>query len=459
MRTTSLAALVLAAVLGTTVGCADSGGGKQNAEAELTASSSWLVYWQSGDNLDGTSDTEYDVLFVVSSDDGDTWSDPAAINSTAGSDSGDDTSPSVAGDGSGTWIAVWQSTENLGGTGTDSDIFYAVSTDDGASWGTATSLKSTATSDGSSFDFGPAIATDQAGTWVVLWLTSENIGGSGASDRDVVATVSTDDGDSWSAPVLVNGYGTGDSSNETNPRLAADGDGNWVAIWNSGHDLGSIGTDTDILRATSSDGTTWSAAAAVNSDAGTDTSSTENASDLITDGAGTWLAVWRDNPDSGDAEVEYARSTNNGSTWSTVATLNSNAAGDTGTDSAIHAATDGAGNWLAVWESDADISNGTDVDAYVADSATGASWGTLAALNTTHDTDAVGYNDRAPDLATDGAGTWIAAWALDTNSGGFAEDVMFAISTNDGGSWTAPASLRGPDNAGEDLGVRIERAP
>jgi hypothetical protein len=61
-----------------------------------------------------------------STDKGATWTAAAPLNSNAATDSGGDEYPQVTTDGAGHWVAVWSSTENLGGTiGGDSDIFYA----------------------------------------------------------------------------------------------------------------------------------------------------------------------------------------------------------------------------------------------------------------------------------------------------------------------------------------------
>ena len=57
----------------------------------------------------------------------------AALNSNASTDSGDDIEPRVTTDGSGNWLAVWESADTLGATvGSDDDIFVAVSTNNGA---------------------------------------------------------------------------------------------------------------------------------------------------------------------------------------------------------------------------------------------------------------------------------------------------------------------------------------
>ncbi len=58
-----------------------------------------------------------------STDGGVTWSAPSALDPNAGVDAGDDIAPQLATDGWGTWVAVWESADALGG---DNDILAAV---------------------------------------------------------------------------------------------------------------------------------------------------------------------------------------------------------------------------------------------------------------------------------------------------------------------------------------------
>jgi hypothetical protein len=52
----------------------------------------------------------------------------ATLNTNADTDSGGDGWPQIATDGSGNWVAVWASGEDLGATaGTDGDIFVSTS--------------------------------------------------------------------------------------------------------------------------------------------------------------------------------------------------------------------------------------------------------------------------------------------------------------------------------------------
>ncbi|MBM4088260.1 MAG: hypothetical protein FJ276_02340 [Planctomycetes bacterium] len=61
-----------------------------------------------------------------------TWTDPVALNSNLGPDSGTDRFPEVAVDSLGNWVAVWHSEDTLGGTiGSDTDILFATSLDFG----------------------------------------------------------------------------------------------------------------------------------------------------------------------------------------------------------------------------------------------------------------------------------------------------------------------------------------
>ncbi|MEE8170854.1 MAG: sialidase family protein, partial [Phycisphaerae bacterium] len=136
--------------------------------------------------LGGTIGTDRDILTARSTDNGASWTAPAVLNNNAAADSGGDHTPQIATDGSGNWVAVWQSEEILGGTiGTDRDILTARSTDNGASWTAPAALNSNAGVD-SGNDFDPQLATDGWGIWVAVWRTNDDLGGTIGTDRDIL---------------------------------------------------------------------------------------------------------------------------------------------------------------------------------------------------------------------------------------------------------------------------------
>jgi len=115
----------------------------------------------------------------------------------------------------------------------------------------------------------------------------------------------------------------------------------------------------------------WTAPVALNPNAGSDAGD-DCDPQVTTDGAGNWVAVWQSYDTLGgtvgsDYDIFVSRSTNNGSTWSPVVTLNTNAGSDAGADWDPQVTTDGAGNWVAVWQSTDTLSGtvGSDDDVFV----------------------------------------------------------------------------------------------
>lgn len=81
--------------------------------------------------------------------------------------------PNVATDGRGAWFVVWQA---FGRSGTDSDIYASVSLDDGRGWSSASVLNPGAETDEEwEYEFAPTIATDGQGRWIVVWQSGVNL--------------------------------------------------------------------------------------------------------------------------------------------------------------------------------------------------------------------------------------------------------------------------------------------
>jgi subtilisin-like proprotein convertase family protein len=245
----------------------------------------------------------------------------------------------------------------------------AHSTDDGVTWSDPEALASNANNG----DYAQ-VATDGT-TWVAVWRSVDNLGGTIGNDLDVLVSRSTDVGVTWTDAVPLNTNAAVDSAGDDNPQITTDGAGNWVAVWASGDSLGGeIGTDPDILVSRSTDdGLTWSDPAPLNTNATSD-SEEDNLPQVTTDGT-TWVAVWRsDNSLDGtigaDWDILMASSTDAGATWTDPAPLNLNAATDSGGDASPvggppvgpQLATDRAGDWVAVWGSTDSLGNTIDTD-------------------------------------------------------------------------------------------------
>jgi len=326
----------------------------------------WLAVWFSNDGLGGAIGTDFDILLARSTDNGATWTAPAALNTNAAADSGDDREPQVTTDGGGNWLTVWCS---WGGTfGTDYDILVARSTDNGATWTAPAALNTNATTD-SGNDRVAQVTTDGGGNWLAVWMSNDSLGSIGMDD-DILVSRSTDNGATWTAPAALNTNAGSDSGDDYDPQVTTDGTGNWLAVWFSDDSLGdTIGTDWDVLVARSTDnGASWTAPAALNTNAATD-SAYDTRTQVTTDGGGNWVAVWDSDESLGDTigtdrDILVSRSTDNGASWTAPAALNTNAASDSGGDFRPQVATDGGGNWLAVWWSWDDLGGtiGTDYD-------------------------------------------------------------------------------------------------
>ena len=348
---------------------------------ETDGNGTWIAGWTHG--VFGPSHT-----YTGRSTDGVTWATPVQLNGPSTQLSGSNVDLAY---GDGVWITVWDA---ICASCNDRDIMYSRSLDGGITWTAPDGVnEGWATDPSEHHESQPSLATDGSGNWLAVWQRSSvGVPGPIGNDRDIMVATSTDGGSTWNTPIPVNSDAPTDSAPDELPSLATDGAGHWVVVWDKNPDI-MVSRSTDL-------GVTWSAMASLNSDSGA--ANILNRTPVIeTDGQGVWVAGWESilNFAGNDWDLRFARSLDQGATWGAFASLNSNAATDTGSDFDLSLTPAGNNQWVALWHS-IDAHASTSVDS-------GASWSTVSTISeTTTGTDRA----RSPHAATDGTGTWVTVW-------------------------------------------------
>jgi hypothetical protein len=285
------------------------------------------VVWASAANLGQPGTTAFREIQIARTDDGGaTWSPPAYVHVAALADAAQDAAPDLAG-GDGTAIAVWQS-RSMPGAGTEGDIAVARSVDNGVTWSTPSLLHATGIGDALE-DLEPRIAYGGEGRWLVVWVSRTTLPGGTGDDHDIHATVSTDDGLSWSTVVPINPEALNDGSRaDAEPAVEGDGAGGFVVAWVRQGIGGSDGTDYDVWMRRTSNGVEWSDPVNLS---GPDTRDQSHVA-LGVQGATVRIA-WRQNgqvggPFGSDSDVFFRSSDDGGSTWSAIGPVLEDAAED-----------------------------------------------------------------------------------------------------------------------------------
>ena len=158
-----------------------------------------------------------------------------------------------------------------------------------------------------------------------------------------------------------------------------------------------------------------------------------------------------------DGDILLARSTDNARTWSApFAVASGYVDGEDDIDRSPTIDTDGRGNWLCVWASNADLNGwGDDFDILMAKSVDfGESWTDPRPVNDAlNDETTVTVGDFNPWVATDRLGHWVAAWNTNSSFGGALgadHDIMVSLSRDFGETWVSAIPLN--TNATVDTG-------
>lgn len=425
----------------------------------------WTVAWESGSSLNGTVDSDQDILFARSTNNGTHWTLPAALHANAATDTELDGFPWLGTDANGNWVAVWISETDLNGVlGNDSDVLMACSSDGGVTWTGPLALADNAATD-TVGDFNPQVVSDRGGRWLTLWNSPENLGGTAGVDQDILLSAAVSPL-FWTTPEMLNSNSGGDAGHDLNPILASDQAGNVIAVWASNEDLNALaGTDYDILYSRSTDNAVlWTPPAVLHAYANGD-NQTDSNPHLAYDGSNTWIVVWDStfnlsNTIGTDQDILFVRSVDNGVSWSLPAPVNT-PTNDMAADFVPSVDGDGHGNWVAVWNSSGSATYGADFDVLSAHSTdNGVSWSPVIPLKSTSATDV--DDDFDPEVATDSNGHWIGVWFSNdplTNVVviGDDDDILIAHSYDDGATWSSEVPLN--SNAATDAAEADDFTP
>jgi hypothetical protein len=170
------------------------------------------------------------------------------------------------------------------------DVLVARSNDTGTTWVIPYPVIPALSNDTDDSDSALQISWLPGGKWVMVW---ERIGDFGI-DPDIVALASADDGASWgpSATILVNSYGSSDTTFDQTPSIVSNGVDKFMAVWFGNPNYNGSGTDNDAFRSWSSNGFSWGPAEFVNPDAKTDSSAIADNRVHASHSNGVWFITY-----------------------------------------------------------------------------------------------------------------------------------------------------------------------
>jgi hypothetical protein len=236
----------------------------------------------------------------------------------------------------------------------------------------------------------PAVACDAAGNFVVAWSSFMQEGNSDG----IFAQRFAGSGAPLGSEFQVNSYTTGPQSY---PKVASDGDGNFIVVWNS------TGQDGDrdgvFAQRYASSGTPRGTEFRVNSY----TTGSQSYPDIAVDPAGGFVVVWASAGQDGDGLGVFARRfASSGLPIGNELQVNTTTSG---TQAHPAVDTDGDGGFVVVWSSHGQDGDGLGIVArrYGAD---GGAIGPEFAVNTYTTGDQV-----MPDVTWTGASGFVVAWA------------------------------------------------
>ncbi len=314
-----------------------------------------------------------------------------------------DATPDIATDQQGNWVAVWAQDTDISAF---ADIMFSRSSDNGVNWTTPAILHSSLQNIGDDRD--PTLETDRDGNWVVVFRSDNpSLGGTASeTDIDLFVSRSTNNGASWTLPVLLHPFMAADKCQipivcgyDGRPAIATDYDGTWVVAWEFGSHADTVEfcpNSSAIFTAQSTDaGVTWNVSFCPQAPDGIFTA----VRPAVAGDKDGFTVVWEDQEASGlptDFDIYSSHSIDGLTGWSITKRVQDDAF-DTGQDRNARVMADGRGNVFVVWSRFENTNGGT--------SCCDPSSDLFMALSTDGGINWTGsqkiYDDAAIDLATD----------------------------------------------------------
>lgn len=388
----------------------------------------WIVVWTSKEThtipLGDSLESDEDVMFARSLDNGATWSPAIPLNSSAFDDpipfAGDfrglDKNPWITYLGDDKWIGLWNVADPSLPDLDDDEIMFALSSDGGQTWSDMAILNSNFDTDGGQGDAAPQAATDYNGTIVVDWQFHTGL------SLDVVGSTSVNGGSTWSAQQFLT---TESCCNEFMRATATDTAGNWITVYNYADFI--LGPGLGISRS-SDNGITWTPA-----DHAQQLTASAVVPAIATDRRGTWIVTFANQVEGSDNHIFYIRSRDNGTTWSDFQSITPNLPIPNGhsSDAKVFTdiETDGRGNWIALWPEPVADTDRTDVFASLSTN-DGDTWSDPVRVNSLESVIDRVLQQQA-HVRTDRQGNWIAVFeSIDVpGNGAFDIDIASARAT------------------------------
>ena len=291
---------------------------------------------------------EYDVVYSYSNDNGVTFSPVDLLDQNDITNSNSDDHIRIATDSNGYWLAIWDTREDLNGLGgSDDDIVYAISTDNGQSFSTPQSIADLQFSD--SVNDRMADISMTKNIWTAVWTTRNDLTQQMNNDEDIAYSYTENKGITWSDPAYVNDFATSDSTTDYFPQIAMNSSGFAVSVWASSYnadnlniyaassqDFGKTWAPAILINQYAATD------AASNNDYPNDVMVSEDNIAII-----SWDG---DNPLMGaDEDVYYSVSTNLGMSWSVEKAMNLNADTDSDDHQSLTITQTPDGKWIAVY--------------------------------------------------------------------------------------------------------------